>query len=444
MKKTAKKEPQIGITNINGNEIVTIKLSTEYTYDPNYKFVQGRNEWIDYGLDNSMPTQLLKLYENSPTHQSLIALKHHMTVGGGLEYDKSNTELDSFVKNNNLNDILSRVAMDLVIFNGFSLDIGWSNSGDYVAEIGHFDFSTVRVENKPKPEWYYLNADWLNWKKNEMLKLPKFNPEKSTSQPNQILYSVSYTPGTFWYPKPDYKNTKFIQFEVELGEFTLSNIQNGMAPSGIFAFPDIPTSEERELIKMNIKRDLTGPSASGKFIAVFSESKEKQVEFIPLKNDNNSNIYNDLNNLCIQKIISGHKCNNPAIAGLPSQGGISFGNELSTSYEYYQNIVIRNYQERILSEFRRILLINGLIENPEEIKIKSSQPFQYKFDSNIIGNSVTVNEIRKEMGFDSLENGDVILFKNGQNPIPVVETLPTQLPPTTNPAPTLNNSFLVK
>jgi len=421
-----------------GLEFFTVKLNSEVSYDPNYYFQKGRNEWINFGADNLMPNTLIKYYENSPTHQSLCYLKQAMTYGGGLDYDKNNKELHLFVQNSNLNSVFKKLVKDLIIFNGFVFDIGWNKQGDYIAEIGHYDLSLIRKEaaENNKPEWYYLNANWAEWKKNEMVKIPKFNMENSKKQPNQLLYVLDYNPGTFTYPKPDYKSYKFIEFEIMLGEFVYSNISNGMSPSGIFSFKEVPTKEERQLIKQAIKRDFTGPQSSGKFIALFAESKDKAVEFIPIKNDNNNNIYSDLNNLCLQKIISSHHLNNPAVAGLPSPGGISFGNQLATSYEYFYNIVIKEYQNRILDELARLLMINGLIQDREEIGIKTLQPYQYKFDSNIIGNSVTINEIRKEMGLPPMEGGDIILFKNGQNPTPFPNNNPNeQLPPLTNPAP---------
>lgn len=421
-----------------GLEFFTIKLSNQTSYDPNYQFVKGKNEWIEFGQDNLMPNQLIKYYENSPTHQSLCFLKQSMIFGGGLQYDINNKELNLFIQNSNLNYVLKNIIKDLVIFDGYAFDIGWNDSGKYIAEIGHYDFSSIRVENSDKknPEWYYLNADWANWKKNEMIKVPKFNMEKSKSQPNQLLYSFEKTPGTYYYPKPDYKCHQFIDFEVKLGLFVTANMDNGMSPSGIFSFKEIPSKEERQLIKNNIKRDFTGPQSSGKFIALFAESKDKAVEFIPIKNDNNADIYKNLNEMCVQKIVSGHHLNNPAVAGLPSPGGISFGNQLATSYEYFYNIVIRNYQNRILEDLSRLLIINGLIQDKEEIGFKMLNPYQYKFDSNIIGNAVYINEVRKEMSLPPIENGDVILFKNGQNPTPFNNNNPNQeLPPTTNPAP---------
>lgn len=421
-----------------GLEFFTIKLSNQASYDPNYQFVKGKNEWIEFGQDNLMPNQLIKYYENSPTHQSLCFLKQSMIFGGGLQYDTNNKELNLFVQNSNLNYVLKNIIKDLVIFDGYAFDIGWNDYGKYIAEIGHYDFSSIRVENSDKknPEWYYLNADWANWKKNEMIKVPKFNMEKSKSQPNQLLYSFEKTPGTYYYPKPDYKCHQFIDFEVKLGLFVTANMDNGMSPSGIFSFKEIPSKEERQLIKNNIKRDFTGPQSSGKFIALFAEGKDKAVEFIPIKNDNNADIYKNLNDLCVQKIVSGHHLNNPAVAGLPSPGGISFGNQLATSYEYFYNIVIKNYQNRILEDLSRLLIINNLIKDKEEIGFKMLNPYQYKFDSNIIGNSVTVNEVRKDMGLPPLKDGDKILFKNGQNPTPFNNNNPNQeLPPTTNPAP---------
>lgn len=92
-------------------------------------------------------------------------------------------------------------------------------------------------------------------------------------------------------------------------------------------------------------------------------------------------------------------------------------------------------------------MINGLIENESEISFKTTQPFQFKFDSNIIGNTITINEIRKSMGFDPIEGGDGIVFKNGANPVPnsAADNNPNpQLPPTTNSAPSLLTEFNIK
>jgi hypothetical protein len=413
-------------------EFFTIKLSQEYAYDPNYQFVKGKNEWVEYGADNLMPNILIKYYENSPTHQSLCFLKQNMIYGGGLEYDKNNRELKLFFENSNIKNVLKKAIKDLVIFDGFAFDIGWNEKGDYIAEIGWYDFSSIRAENSDtnKPNWYYLNSDWANYKKNEMVKIPRFNIDKSKSQPNQIIYSYESTPGTYYYPKPDYKCHKFIEFEVMLGEFVYSNMSNGMSPSGIFSFKEVPSKEERQLIKNSIKRDFTGPSSSGKFIALFAEGKDKAVEFIPIRNDNNADIYKNLNEICVQKIVSGHHLNNPAVAGLPTAGGVSFGNQLATSYEYFYNIIIKNYQDRIIDELSRVLIINGLIQDSDEIRFKTLNPYQYKFDSNIIGNSVTINEVRKDMGLPPIEGGEAILFKNGQNPTPFNTNNPNPLPPT--------------
>lgn len=413
-------------------EFFTFKLSQEYSYDPNYQFVKGKNDWVEFGMDNLMPNTLIKFYENSPTHQSLCFLKQSMIYGGGLDYNKENKELKIFLQNSNINKVLKKIIKDLVIFDGFAFDIGWNQKGDYIAEIGWYDFSSIRAENSDnnKPNWYYLNSDWANYKKNEMVKVPVFNMDKSKSQPNQIIYSYESTPGTYFYPKPDYKCHQFIEFEIKLGEFVYSNISNGMSPSGIFSFKEVPSKEERQLIKSSIKRDFTGPQSSGKFIALFAEGKDKAVEFIPIKNDNNADIYKNLNEICVQKIVSGHHLNNPAVAGLPTAGGVAFGNQLATSYEYFYNIIIKNYQDRIIDELSRVLIINGLIEDSDEIRFKTLNPYQYKFDSNIIGNSVTINEVRKDMGLPPIEGGDAILFKNGQNPTPFNTNNPNPLPPT--------------
>ncbi len=201
-----------------------------------------------------------------------------------------------------------------------------------------------------------------------------------------------------------------------------------MSPSGIFNFKEVPTEQERQMIKASIRNDLSGPCNSGKFLALFAEDETKAVEFIPLSVDNNASIYNTLNDLAVQKIITGHRLSSPALAGAPSSGSIVFGNELSTSYEYFYNLVIPKYRTPVLDIMNKIFRINKLIQPNEYIQIKNLMPGQFKYDGNILGNSLYINEVRKDLGLEPVKDGEQFVLPRNLNQAPPNQ--PNQLPPT--------------
>lgn len=426
-------------------EFFTLSLTNEappsYNYD--YKFRHGGNQkFLKFGDDNLMPQKNIALRKSS-THNTLLTYKNILVSGNGFDIPKENVKLAEFVTRLNLNQEFEKMCEDLTTHGGFTSDIGWDASGKFIADVKHIDFAFVRKQNSPKPQLYYTCYDWAEYQKIGTEDFPKFNPETAKDEPTQIYYYGTYTQGCNFYPKPDYGCIDFIEFEIMLGVFVKNNIHNGFTPSGIFLFKEVPTKEERQLIKQNIKNDLSGPSNSGKFVALFSDGKDKAVEFIPIKSDNNADVYNSLNNLSVQKIVTGHRCSVPSIAGIPS-GGLSFSNELSTGFEYYSNLNIPFYQKKLLEFFNNIFKINKLIAVDEFITIKPIMPGQFKYDGNILGNSITKNEVRKDLGLPPIEGGDVFVLPQGGNNQPPANPGVKQLPPTMTPTNDLSKSFLIK
>lgn len=407
-------------------QIFKLELSTEFGYKPNYKFSPTSKKYIPYGEDNMLDLHLSKLSQTSPTHASLLKLEQNLTFGGGFLYDKSNTALDDFIQNNNLNEVLDRCSHDFVKYGGFYLQIIWSKDGKTIAGIEHQDFSQVRINNElvSEPKSFWLCFDWCDERKYGSTEIPAYNPLLSKSQPNQLLYIREYNSFTKFYPKVPY-NITYCCLESELATLNLSGVKNGLTSSGMFVFKEVLDPEERKALKNNIKRDFTGAEANGKFIAVFAQSKETAPEFIPIQTDNNSDMYNALNDITVQKILTSHRLSSPALAGLPGGGSI-FTNEISTGFEYYQSLVIKDIQQPILRAFNKLFKYNNLLNENEVVDIKQINPIQFKASENVLMATMTINEIRTKMlGLDLIEGGDVIVHPNSEPITPSPTTTPT-------------------
>ena len=90
-----------------------------------------------------------------------------------------------------------------------------------------------------------IRKDW-NDKREEPSEICTFNPERNIEHPTQILYVKPFSPGSFYYPKPDYVGSiNYIELDKEIGVYHINNMKNGMSPSFSIHFKNgIPPQEE--------------------------------------------------------------------------------------------------------------------------------------------------------------------------------------------------------
>ena len=399
---------------------------------------QGFKNW---GVDNQYGTHLERLYQSSPTHASLINLKSTLTCGDGFSYDQSNTKLTSFIEVNNLDEVFELCTNDLVKYGAFSMLIYW-NAGatigetPQIAKVEHCDFSLTRPEETGDinidAKYYYYSRNWkdVNSKGNTAVKIPVYDITQASKQSPQLFVWFSKKDGNHCFPVEDYRSAlKSIVLEGEIQNFWMNNVMNGLVPSGIFTLTQVPDDEARSQIKQQIKRDFTTTDNAGKYICLFSEGDNKPT-FTPISTDNNASIYDSLSQNAVQKIVSAHQLNSPALAGLPSNGSI-FTNEISTAFEYFYNTIIKkNYQNPLLRAFNKIFSLNGY---NEKVGIKNLNPIQYIFSENVILATLSKDEIRERMGYNALPNGEgSSIGSNGQT-ININPTQPKNPTPATPP-----------
>ena len=313
--------------------------------------------FVNYGDDNLFPQYLIDLFHSSSTHNALTTTIATMVFGEGFDA----TTLDGRLAFDqwNLNDELRKACVDFQIQGGFALEVNWSLDRTTIANVSHLPFENIRsgfVNEDEKVDYYYYSKDWSS-KKEEVDEICTFDPERKLDHPTQIFYVKPFSPGSFYYPKPCYTGSiDYIELDKEIGKYHINNMLNGMAPSYRVHFLNgIPPEEERNRIRMDIERQMTGAGNAGKFIVTYSDDPERRPIFEPFELSDAHNQYQFLSEEVTAKIMVGHRVTNPQMFGVAVPGKLGGGGELAESAELFNQNVVRP-NRRIVEETVQTLL----------------------------------------------------------------------------------------
>jgi hypothetical protein len=333
----------------------------------------GFREWIDYGDDNLFPQFLQDVYiMKSITQKTIINRKQKMIAGGGFKQPVSE-DLKLFWKNrfsdDNLDDILIKVAFDLEINGGFALNVIWSNDGETIAEIEHIPFETVRVDKNNgmsgQPDYYWVSDDWSNMRKYKPVKKQGFS-QKYKQEKSQILYKAEYIPGArMFYPIPSYYSSiNWILSEWEISNFHRSTIQSGFNAGFILNFATgVPSPEEMEVAYREIQNKYTGTYNAGKFILTFSNGQDEAPKLEPIPLADTDARYTSLNDLIRSNIFVANEVVNPEIFGISVPGQLGGKAQMSEGLEIFQAVYV-NYKQKYIEDcFNKLKDVNKIQED---------------------------------------------------------------------------------
>jgi hypothetical protein len=343
-----------------------------------YRETANKMGFVNYGDDNLFPQYLVDLYHSSATHNALSTTIAMMIFGEGFDA----TTLDGRLAFDqwNLNDELRKACLDFKIQGGFALEVNWSIDRTTIANVSHLPFENIRsgfVNEDEKVEYYYYSKDW-NDKREEPSEICTFDPERNIEHPTQILYVKPFSPGSFYYPKPDYVGSiNYIELDKEIGVYHINNMKNGMAPSYRVHFLNgIPPLEERNRIRMDIERQMSGSSNAGKFIVTYSDDPERKPIFEPFELSDAHNQYQFLSEEVTSKIMVGHRVTSPQMFGVAVPGKLGGGGELAEASELFEKNVIAPARQVLTEAVKTLLNAAGLdaqlvqlSEEPQEVNL---------------------------------------------------------------------------
>ena len=252
---------------------------------------------------------------------------------------------------------------------------------------------------------YYYSADWTNTRKHKPRTYKAFD-EKDRTSASQVLCIKDYSPGSYYYSLPDYQgSTSYIQLDMEIAQFHLSNIKSGMFPSMAVNFANgVPTREERRTIERQINAKFGGSGNAGKILITFNDGKDTAPEIIPINANDNSDSYQFLSTETTRKVLTGHRGTSPLLFGVKGDGG-GFGNnadELRDSYSLFNNTVIKPFQNTLLEGLQAVFSICDI---NLDLYFKSLKPADF-IDIETVA-KVSEDEQEKE-GIDTEDIGEPI------------------------------------
>jgi hypothetical protein len=336
---------------------------------------RSNQDWISFGEDNLYPNYLLELFLGSAINGALIKSIGAMIYGEGLaatNADENEETKESYLRltellHNSEDDVLKDLAMDLKLFGGCYVNVIWSRDRSKISKINHIPAQYIRSGKMVDGEidTYYYSADWSKHKKSEYKPRPyrAFSVEDRSSA-SQILMIRDKNPALFYGFAPDYvAATDWIQMELEIAQFHLSNITSGMTPSMAINFKNgIPSSEERRVIERQINQKFSSSKAAGKILITFNDGGETTPEIVPIDSNGSSESYQFLSKEVVNKVLSGHRVTSPLLFGIRAEGGGlgSNADELRDSYSLFNNTVIIPFQNILLKGLEKIFRVNDI------------------------------------------------------------------------------------
>jgi hypothetical protein len=345
-----------------------------------YAEIPSHEGWVQYGDDNLFPQYLIDLYKSSATHNALCTSIAMMIFGDGVQANTLDARLK--IEEWGLDDEIRKACVDLKIQGGFALEVVYSIDRTTISKVRHCPFENLRsgeVDEDEQCHWYWYSKDWAD-KREEPIAVHAFDPSMKNEHPTQILYVKPFSPGSYYYPKPDYIGSiDYIELDKEIGKYHINNIKNGLAPSFTIHFKNgVPASEERRKIRNDIERQLAGATNAGKFIVTYSDSPERKPDFEPFPLSDADKQYQFLSTEVSDKIMIGHRVVSSAMFGVKTAGQLGNTQELEIASELFDRQVVKPYQRIVKNAVESILGAadaNAIvtISEPEAVQIQASE-----------------------------------------------------------------------
>ena len=348
--------------------------------------------WVTLGEANSFSDYLIDLYYSSPVHSALTMSIAFMIAG--KEIKSNNPAAQREIDRLKLNNIRRPIALDAKMQGGYYLEVIWSVDRKSIAKINELPYENCRLavanDEDIIPGIYY-SKDWndIRKKKNAPVFIPMYNPTSKADEPSQVLFIGVMTPGSAYYPKPDYYSAiNYIEITREISEFYRAFLSNGMAPSYFLHFNNgIPDPEEQMAIRRNWEAAV-GTQKSGKVVFTFNESADRapRLDLVPMTDADKQ--WQELSVQSRENILAAHRVTSPLLFGIRDAGGLgSNADEMKQAYRIFNKNIVEPYQKIITDSLEEIFKGMGIVAN---IYIESNDLFSDEMDAAIAATTPTI------------------------------------------------------
>lgn len=320
---------------------------------------------ILYGETNDYAEYLVELFNRASTHGAIIKGKHRYIVGQGFEVNQELPEeqikiASDWIKSVNeygqsLKEVLSPGILDWLIYGGYSL-LGVRDVLKGTPKNLHYkDFSCYR--RSLQDNLFYFSRNWVfddKGRKQSIALMPNgtepVNRFKYEGKDKKgLLYFTDSRPQFRHYPLPEYIGCiQDIETEVLISEFHNNNVKSGFSAGFIIEFTNgVPEADEKAEIERELKEKFAAARNAGEIFVVFSNSKERGVNVIPIRPNDMDKQFEVLRKDVTQSIITNHGITSPMLMAIKTEGQLGGNNEILTAAELFQNTYVQPKQQEI-------------------------------------------------------------------------------------------------
>ena len=363
-----KKPINVGFVNLSSYVLPEIKEET------------GKFNYVKFGENNDYFQILIDRYVGSPTNHAIINSISQQIYGKGLNATDANKKPEEYAMMIRMfsKECVRRLCTDLKMLGQCSAQIIYSKNRTKIVKVEHLPVETLRAEKADengKIPAYYYHKNWADLKQGEQpRRIPAFG---MSQEPIEIFYIKPYKPSFFYYSPPDYQGcVQYCMLEEEISNYLINYVQQGLSPSMLLNFNNgIPNQEERELIESRIAQKFTGSNNAGKFVLSFNDSKDTAADLISVPVNDAHLQFQTLSDEAAKKIMVGHRVTSPMLMGIKDQSGLgNNADEIKTASLLFDNVVIRTFQELLISSFDQILAYNDISLN---LYFTTLQPLEF-------------------------------------------------------------------
>jgi hypothetical protein len=365
---------------------------------PEYKEKKGEG-YMQYGQNNDYPQYLLDLFNKSAKHNAIIRGKVNYIVGNGWAGEQDIVKKVN--REETLNDLTKKVALDLELFGGAYIQVIWSVMGGQVAELWHCDYTKIRT-NKDNTQFWYKD-DWKLTRNQEKAEVYNaFNP--ANPQGVQILYVKEYRPGMNVYSLPGYFGAlNYIESDVEVSKHVLGNAQTGFSASKLITLPNgEPSPEEKRLVSKQFDNMYTGADGKKYLLAFVNDAARKPIVDDLGASDLTKEDFSRVDELIQTNIFSGHQITSPDLFGIAVPGQLGNRQQMRDSYEIFNNTYVRYKQMQIEGVFN---MLGQYASVTEELKLQPVDPIGIDFSESVIKEVAPKEWILEKLGIDPTKYG---------------------------------------
>lgn len=376
---------------------------------PIFSEVLQRYDWVYYGENNLLPQYFIELYDNCAIHKAVITSKVNQIMGDGLvSLNNPMATVNLINPSETVSDVMKKATLDFMLFGGFALNVIWSKDRKSISEIYHIDFSRIRsgkLNKDDKIDCYYYSADWRNLKKFPAEEYPAFSQDNGDA--SQIYYFKTYVPSMTYYPIPDWSaGQRSIETDVELKNFYMRNLRNGMVPSLFISFNNgIPPEEEQRILTRALEEQYSGSDNAGQAVISFNENTDSAPVITQIPRNDNDTYYSTVSEDILRSILSSHRVSSAELFGIATAGKLGGANEITEHSEYFRKMVIQPYQNDIIPVFNKLVSLK--FGKPTNFEIK---PLSIFLQGDVLENPTVVDKpnVPVEVGDDTTQEQQLI------------------------------------